>query len=69
MKGKHKKASALATLLCCIVAVPGARLVHIDPHAIVPNPRQPRTHFDPDVVDAFDSVKEEMRRIVREIAN
>ena len=27
------------------------------------------THFDPDVVDAFDSVKEEMRRIVREIAN
>ncbi|MBO7130995.1 MAG: HD domain-containing protein [Fibrobacterales bacterium] len=27
------------------------------------------THFDPDVVDAFDSVKEEMKRIVREIAN
>ncbi|MCP2638322.1 ParB/RepB/Spo0J family partition protein [Microbacterium sp. HD4P20] len=29
-----------------LVAVPGAHLAHIDPHAIVPNPRQPRTHFD-----------------------
>ena len=31
-----------------LVQVPGARLVQIDPHAIVPNPRQPRTHFDAD---------------------
>lgn len=31
-----------------LVAVPGARLAHIDPTQIVPNPRQPRTHFDPD---------------------
>jgi ParB family chromosome partitioning protein len=30
-----------------LVDVPGARLAHIDPHAIVPNPRQPRTNFDP----------------------
>jgi ParB family chromosome partitioning protein len=30
-----------------LVAVPGAHLAHIDPHSIVPNPRQPRTHFDP----------------------
>ncbi|NLP84851.1 ParB/RepB/Spo0J family partition protein [Microbacterium sp. CFH 90308] len=29
-----------------LVAVPGAHLAHIDPHEIVPNPRQPRTHFD-----------------------
>lgn len=29
-----------------LLEVPGARLAHIDPNAIVPNPRQPRTHFD-----------------------
>ena len=29
-----------------LVAVPGAHLANIDPHEIVPNPRQPRTHFD-----------------------
>lgn len=31
-----------------LVEVPGARLVHIDPHDILPNPRQPRTTFDAD---------------------
>ena len=31
-----------------LVAVPGARLVSVDPNEIVPNPRQPRTNFDPD---------------------
>ena len=31
-----------------LVEVPGARLAHIDPHSIVPNPRQPRTNFDPE---------------------
>ncbi|WP_062381128.1 ParB/RepB/Spo0J family partition protein [Demequina pelophila] len=29
-----------------LVAVPGATFAHIDPHAVVPNPRQPRTVFD-----------------------
>lgn len=29
-----------------LLEVPGAHLAHIDPNAIVPNPRQPRTHFD-----------------------
>jgi ParB family chromosome partitioning protein len=29
-----------------LIEVPGAHLAHIDPHSIVPNPRQPRTHFD-----------------------
>jgi ParB family chromosome partitioning protein len=42
-----------------LVAVPGARLVHIDPHSIVPNPRQPRTHFDPDdLAELVHSVRE-----------
>jgi ParB family chromosome partitioning protein len=42
-----------------LLAVPGARLTHIDPHSIVPNPRQPRTHFDPeDLAELVHSVRE-----------
>ena len=42
-----------------LVAVPGARLAHIDPHSIVPNPRQPRTHFDSeDLAELVHSVRE-----------
>ena len=42
-----------------LVEVPGARLAHIDPHAIVPNPRQPRTHFDADdLAELVHSVRE-----------
>lgn len=42
-----------------LVAVPGARLTQIDPHAIVPNPRQPRTHFDADdLAELVHSVRE-----------
>ena len=42
-----------------LVAVPGARLVQVDPHAIVPNPRQPRTHFDADdLAELVHSVRE-----------
>lgn len=42
-----------------LVSVPGARLVHIDPKSIVPNPRQPRTHFDPDdLAELIHSVRE-----------
>lgn len=42
-----------------LVTVPGARLVHIDPHAIVPNPRQPRTNFDSDdLAELVHSVRE-----------
>ncbi|WP_261166527.1 ParB/RepB/Spo0J family partition protein [Microbacterium sp. Marseille-Q6965] len=42
-----------------LVEVPGARLVQVDPHAIVPNPRQPRTHFDPDdLAELVHSVRE-----------
>lgn len=42
-----------------LVEVPGARLAQIDPHAIVPNPRQPRTHFDSDdLAELVHSVRE-----------
>jgi ParB family transcriptional regulator, chromosome partitioning protein len=42
-----------------LIAVPGARLVHVDPHAIVPNPRQPRTVFDADdLAELVHSVRE-----------
>ncbi len=42
-----------------LVEVPGAHLAQIDPHDIVPNPRQPRTHFDPeDLAELVHSVRE-----------
>ncbi len=42
-----------------LVEVPGARLVEIDPAAIVPNPRQPRTAFDADeLAELVHSVRE-----------
>lgn len=42
-----------------LVAVPGARLIQVDPHAVVPNPRQPRTHFDSDdLAELVHSVRE-----------
>jgi len=42
-----------------LVEVPGAHLVHIDPNEIVPNPRQPRTNFDPEhFAELVHSVRE-----------
>lgn len=42
-----------------LAEIPGARLVEIDPHEIVPNPRQPRTHFDADdLAELVHSVRE-----------
>ncbi|GAA1703173.1 ParB/RepB/Spo0J family partition protein [Microbacterium sediminicola] len=42
-----------------LVEVPGARLTYIDPRSIVPNPRQPRTHFDPEALaELVHSVRE-----------
>ncbi|MGI6878550.1 ParB/RepB/Spo0J family partition protein [Microbacterium sp. gxy059] len=42
-----------------LAEVPGVRLVHIDPHSIVANPRQPRTLFDPeDLAELVHSVRE-----------
>lgn len=40
-------------------AVPGIQLVQLDPALIVPNPRQPRTHFDAeDLAELVHSVRE-----------
>lgn len=42
-----------------LTEVPGIHLVQIDPDAIVPNPRQPRTHFNPeDLAELVHSVRE-----------
>ncbi len=42
-----------------LVEVPGARLIQVDPRAIVPNPRQPRSNFDPDELNELvHSVRE-----------
>jgi ParB family chromosome partitioning protein len=42
-----------------LVEVPGAHLMLLDPHDIVPNPRQPRTHFDQDdLAELVHSVRE-----------
>ncbi|APH46506.1 chromosome partitioning protein ParB [Microbacterium sp. 1.5R] len=39
--------------------VPGIHLVEVDPQKIVPNPRQPRTHFNPeDLAELVHSVRE-----------
>lgn len=40
-------------------AVPGARFAYIDPELVVPNPRQPRTVFDPEALaELVGSIKE-----------
>lgn len=42
-----------------LVEVPGAHLAHIDPNSIIPNPRQPRTSFDPEhFAELVHSVRE-----------
>jgi len=42
-----------------LVVVPGARLIRVDPHDIVPNPRQPRKHFnEDDLAELVHSVRE-----------
>lgn len=42
-----------------LIAVPGARLIRVNPHDIVPNPRQPRTHFnESDLAELVHSVRE-----------
>ncbi|KNY04798.1 chromosome partitioning protein ParB [Microbacterium sp. GCS4] len=39
--------------------VPGIHLIQVDPQKIVPNPRQPRTHFNPeDLAELVHSVRE-----------
>jgi ParB family chromosome partitioning protein len=42
-----------------LVAGPGARLAQLDPASIVPNPKQPRSVFDPaDLAELVHSIKE-----------
>ncbi|WP_243228438.1 ParB/RepB/Spo0J family partition protein [Microbacterium sp. CIAB417] len=42
-----------------LAAIPGVRLIQVDPHQIVPNPRQPRSHFDPEhLAELVHSVRE-----------
>lgn len=53
------RAAATASEAEQLVSIPGARLVEIDPHEIVPNPRQPRTNFDADdLAELVHSVRE-----------
>ncbi|MFJ4045913.1 ParB/RepB/Spo0J family partition protein [Microbacterium sp. NPDC089987] len=65
--GKAKADAALAEPQESIAApdeaelaqVPGVRLIQVDPNSIVPNPRQPRTHFDEDhLSELVHSVRE-----------
>lgn len=59
MQVKQKDAEAAATAAEELSAVPGIHLIQIDPHKIVPNPRQPRTHFDAeDLAELVHSVRE-----------
>ena len=42
-----------------LLSIPGTRLIEVDPNEIVPNPRQPRTHFDADdLAELVHSVRE-----------
>lgn len=42
-----------------LVSIPGTALIQVDPNEIVPNPRQPRTHFDSDdLAELVHSVRE-----------
>lgn len=42
-----------------LVPVPGARLAHIDPREVRPNPKQPRVDFDPDeLAELAESLQE-----------
>ncbi|MDT0157829.1 ParB/RepB/Spo0J family partition protein [Microbacterium sp. ARD32] len=42
-----------------LAEIPGIQLIQVDPHSIVPNPRQPRTHFDEEhLAELVHSVRE-----------
>lgn len=52
-------AAAAADAAAALTEVPGIHLIQVDPHSIVPNPRQPRTHFNPeDLAELVHSVRE-----------
>lgn len=58
-RGAAREASDGSSDADDLVAVPGARLIEVDPYQIVPNPRQPRTNFDADdLAELVHSVRE-----------
>ena len=59
MESADAAAAASASAEDDLVAVPGTRLIEIDPNSIVPNPRQPRSNFDADdLAELVHSVRE-----------
>jgi ParB family chromosome partitioning protein len=59
MESADAAAAATASAEDDLVAVPGTRLIEIDPNSIVPNPRQPRSNFDADdLAELVHSVRE-----------
>lgn len=58
-EAQQVEADAQADVEAGLEPVPGIHLIQIDPNEIVPNPRQPRTHFDPEhLAELVHSVKE-----------
>jgi ParB family chromosome partitioning protein len=58
-EAQQGEADAQAEVDAELEPVPGIHLIQIDPNEIVPNPRQPRTHFDPEhLAELVHSVKE-----------
>ena len=54
-----QRADADAAVEADLEPIPGIHLIQIDPNEIVPNPRQPRTHFDEDhLAELVHSVRE-----------
>ncbi len=54
-----RPAADVATDAPELESVPGIHLIQVDPQKIVPNPRQPRTHFDPEhLSELVHSVRE-----------
>jgi ParB family chromosome partitioning protein len=54
-----QRADADAATEADLEPIPGIHLIQIDPNEIVPNPRQPRTHFDEDhLAELVHSVRE-----------
>lgn len=56
---QNESTAAPAPVEADLEVVPGIHLVQVDPNAIVPNPRQPRTNFDADdLAELVHSVRE-----------
>ncbi|MEV7610270.1 ParB/RepB/Spo0J family partition protein [Microbacterium sp. NPDC089320] len=59
LRPAKEQTSDEATTEAELEVVPGIHLIQVDPQKIVPNPRQPRTHFNPeDLAELVHSVSE-----------